>query len=72
MLAYAAQQNVQIGKKAFSKFWDRQTSLEREDLEFGASLTQTNHEVLNAAQTEHDAADNALNINSNNVCTFNG
>ena len=41
-----------IGTKASTKFWDRQTSLEREDLELGASVSQTNFDDVIAANNE--------------------
>ena len=75
-LGFRQQKSVQIGKIASSKFWDRQTSLEREDLELGASVSQTNNDAKNASNAlsaTEDQADASLNINKKvppliNVC----
>jgi hypothetical protein len=66
------QKCIQIGKIASTKFWDRQTSLERDDLELGASVSQTNNDVKNDLSATADC-EAALNINKNvppliNVC----
>ena len=57
--------------KASTKFWDRQTSLEREDLELGASVSQTNFDDAKASNNDTFIADDAnaasLKNNSNNI-----
>ena len=67
-----------IGTKASTKFWDRQTSLEREDLELGASVSQTNFDDVRAANNEAfidanaeitNSASMKNNINNNNRST---
>ena len=71
-------QSSQIDKKASSKFWDRQTSLEREDMDLGLTANKTNNdqnatsEAFNATSGhEHHTTAASLNNNTysiNDVC----
>ena len=65
-------QSFQIGQKASSKFWDRQTSLDREDMADN-TLAETHSDGINVAPSEtlnfsrrHQTAAN--NSQSTNVC----